>query len=508
MLRAPIGGLAMDNTRRIRTTTQSESGGVGAPGVNRRHRYPAVVTAIGLALLGTASVASAASVVIPPNLVVSPIGPGAPPVSFDGRWFGGVDTMLDRTTGVATPVATSEQAFLGFVRDNPRLRLIWDAYPKGGRYLVDASTGVSKRIDTDSRGAPLVPAWTGTDCQEGCEFYELPRLNLSPAAVSRDGRKVAFCSNYVTPTKPVLYVKDLVTGALKRTPLLCDVHRVVADMGVGDEFQGEFMGAAQISDDGRVVHVNGDRRDAATATYWAGDSLYFVKTGKVRHVNGWGSMTRDGGTIFLRVGVRALGAKDRTDGRVGAYNVKTKKVTRLSGRGKIYGTDAFAFSAVDQASRRGRFVVNDRVVVDRKYGLKVDVTALIRSRGYQISGDFRCCTISGDGQVVVAPVVVDRERSAWVAVTGWQPPVRVNLRADAAESRLLIDVDPHKGSGYWTFAVQRAQADGSWATLRSYRTKGRAETRTIDLPAGTYRVVVAAKYGYQGATSGEMTLVK
>ncbi len=218
------------------------------------------------------------------------------------------------------------------------------------------------------------------------------------------------------------------TGKLKRTSLLCDVHRVAADMGPGDEFQGEFMGSAQISDDGRVVHVNGDRREDAKGTYWAGDSLYFVKTGEVRHVKGWGSMTRDGGTILLRVGVRSLGAKDRTGGKVGAYNVKTGKVTKLAGKAKIYDTDAFTFSAVDQASRRGRFVVNDRVVVDRKYGLSVDVTALIRARGYQISGDLNCWTISGDGQVIFAPVVVDQERSAWVAVTGATAGARAAAR--------------------------------------------------------------------------------
>lgn len=498
----------MDDTTRMIQGAQSVLSARG--GLPARVRGMVAVVAGGsLLLTGAVGAApSAASVVAPPSLVVSPVGPGVPPVSFDGRWLGGYETMLDRTTGVATRVVTGEQAFLGFVRDNPALRLIWDAYPQGGRYLVDVSTAAAKRIDTDSAGAPLVPSWTGTNCQEGCEFCERPRLNLSPDSVSRDGRKVAFCSNYVSPTSPVLYVKDLVTGKLKRTSLKCDVHRVQADMGPGDEFQGEFMGGAQISDDGRVVHVNGDRLEAAKGTFWAGDSLYFVKTGKVRHINGWGSMTRDGGTLFLRIGVRALGAKDRTGGRVGAYDIATKKVVRLPGNAKIYGTDAFNFSALDQASRRGRFVVNDRWVVDRKYGLTVDVTALIRSRGYQISGDFRCCTISGNGQVVFAPVVVDRERSTWVAVTGWQPPVRVKARSNATRSRLVVDVDPNKGSGYWTFTVQRAQADGSWVTLRSYRTKGHTETRTVNLPAGTYRVVVAAKYGHQSATSGEVTLVK
>jgi hypothetical protein len=37
---------------------------------------------------------------------------------------------------------------------------------------------------------------------------------------------------------------------------------------------------------------------------------------------------------------------------------------------------------------------------------------------------------------------------------------------------------------------------------------GSRETRTIDLPAGTYRVRVQPKYGYLGSTSAEVTLVR
>ncbi len=34
------------------------------------------------------------------------------------------------------------------------------------------------------------------------------------------------------------------------------------------------------------------------------------------------------------------------------------------------------------------------------------------------------------------------------------------------------------------------------------------ETRTIDLPPGTYRVKVTAQHGYQGAISNEVVLTK
>ena len=55
--------------------------------------------------------------------------------------------------------------------------------------------------------------------------------------------------------------------------------------------------------------------------------------------------------------------------------------------------------------------------------------------------------------------------------------------------------------------MQAKRADGTWRTLKkTYRTQGTRETRTIDLPAGTYRVNVRAKYGYRGATSAEVRL--
>jgi probable HAF family extracellular repeat protein len=85
---------------------------------------------------------------------------------------------------------------------------------------------------------------------------------------------------------------------------------------------------------------------------------------------------------------------------------------------------------------------------------------------------------------------------------------RVHLGTDAARTRLRVDVDPNKGAGYWTFRVQRQRADGAWRTLRpTYTTYGRAETRTLNLRKGTYRVKVQAKYGYRGTTSSRVRIL-
>ena len=198
--------------------------------------------------------------------------------------------------------------------------------------------------------------------------------------------------------------------------------------------------------------------------------------------------------------------------------MKTRKVTRLPGRDQILGTPMQWFSAVVQASYRGRFVVgltptythgtygevtDVRVTaVDRRSGATTDIVALLREQGYEPDKTDRPPVISGDGKVIFAATATGP-----VAITGWEPTARVTVSPNASLSKLVVNVDPDKGSGYWTFRVQAKRADGTWRTLKKvYRTQGKKETRTIDLPASTYRVKVKAKYGYRGATSAEVRL--
>lgn len=89
----------------------------------------------------------------------------------------------------------------------------------------------------------------------------------------------------------------------------------------------------------------------------------------------------------------------------------------------------------------------------------------------------------------------------------WSPRVRVAVAAVSQRTRLHLNVDPNLGSGSWLVRVQRRRTDGTWATLvTSYRTWGTAETRTLDLPRGTYRVVVPSQSGYRWAASAEVYL--
>ena len=95
------------------------------------------------------------------------------------------------------------------------------------------------------------------------------------------------------------------------------------------------------------------------------------------------------------------------------------------------------------------------------------------------------------------------------AITASAAPVAsVKVKATSGKSKLRVDVNPNKGKGYWSFQVQKQRADGSWKPLKTYKTQGSKETRTINLPKGTYQVVVNTKYGYQGTTSPPVLLKK
>ncbi len=442
-------------------------------------------------------------------------------VSFDGRWMAGSGTGPDWAEWAVVDRSTGEQIQEGadgswFVRDNPALRVNghWEKEYPAPITLWNVATGSTTRIDTDSQGVALWPKWpvAAEHSDDGDNLFSTPHVLISEASISRDGRMAAFCANYEEARTASLYVKDLRTGKLTRTRVVC---------GATWGEYGPFMTRPpEMSADGRVVHVNGSTYDVppdtATQRYWDADTLYFTKTGRIRTVDGWGSMTRDGSTIFMLIRARPRGTPDRTKGRVGAYDVRTGRTRKLGSDATVYGNPIFGFSSFDRASWRGRFVVSDTSVIDRKHGIVTDISAILAARGYVLpSADTAtACTqrlLSGDARVVVAAATPAGVQAfgcgGYVAITGWEPTARAAVSTNTPESKFVVNVDPDKGSGYWTFRVQARRADGNWRTLKgTYRTQGKRETRTIDLKAGTYRVVVKAKYGYRGSTSAEVVL--
>lgn len=90
-----------------------------------------------------------------------------------------------------------------------------------------------------------------------------------------------------------------------------------------------------------------------------------------------------------------------------------------------------------------------------------------------------------------------------------QKSASVKASATRRSSVLTVDVDPNRKSSNWRFWVQQKAADGTWVTLPKRRTtSGAADRRSINLKAGTYRVVVADRFGYTGTTSNPVVLYR
>ena len=92
------------------------------------------------------------------------------------------------------------------------------------------------------------------------------------------------------------------------------------------------------------------------------------------------------------------------------------------------------------------------------------------------------------------------------------PTAVIKVKAVSNKSKLFVNVDPNKGTGYWNIKVYRKTVKGdrvSWKKVgKTLRTKTAKETRTINLGKGTYWVKVMEKYGMEGAVSEQVTLVR
>ena len=84
----------------------------------------------------------------------------------------------------------------------------------------------------------------------------------------------------------------------------------------------------------------------------------------------------------------------------------------------------------------------------------------------------------------------------------------MTLKATPKKNKLYVNVNPNQGKGSWEFQIQKLTKDG-WVTLpKTYKTHGKYETRTINKPKGTYRVVVLPQHGRDMGVSKAVHLVK
>ena len=194
-----------------------------------------------------------------------------------------------------------------------------------------------------------------------------------------------------------------------------------------DECSDEAMSYPQVSADGTVVHVNGDRSTGGEygKVGWEADTLYFTAIGEVRSVAGSGGMTRDGRMVSTD---RACGPRRPR----GTWCPSTPRTTwqpaslPLPWMQEFVSTPAmpnYPFDTFRQASSDGRLVVNHDAVREVRSGVETDIGALLQADGLELSTGEGTLRISGDGSVVVADVVgpdpLAESSARVVAVSGW-----------------------------------------------------------------------------------------
>lgn len=93
------------------------------------------------------------------------------------------------------------------------------------------------------------------------------------------------------------------------------------------------------------------------------------------------------------------------------------------------------------------------------------------------------------------------------ALPAEQPVAAVQATVIDRGNKIRVDVNPDKPKGYWKVRLQKKAPNGTWKWAgTAKRTKGSADRYTFNPKAGTYRVHVAAKYGYAPGMSAEVRL--
>ncbi len=139
------------------------------------------------------------------------------------------------------------------------------------------------------------------------------------------------------------------------------------------------------------------------------------------------------------------------------------------------------------------------------YGLAIGVGHTFRVSACNTIG----CSAWSDMSLPVTPTVPAPPLPPAPPTPAPPPASTVTVRAVSGAGKLLVDVNPDKGAGYWKFKVQKKKPNGTWTTLKTkYKTTGNKETKTLNLKKGTYRVLVEPKYGLAGSVSTEVNLKK
>ncbi|HYO17046.1 MAG TPA: hypothetical protein VES02_00060 [Dermatophilaceae bacterium] len=87
-------------------------------------------------------------------------------------------------------------------------------------------------------------------------------------------------------------------------------------------------------------------------------------------------------------------------------------------------------------------------------------------------------------------------------------PVSCKVSAVSNASKIKVNMGPNQpGNRYYTFRIDVRREGGGWLRyLKTFKTQGKAETRTVNVPSGTYRVRCNGKFGFVSATSNTVNI--
>lgn len=123
------------------------------------------------------------------------------------------------------------------------------------------------------------------------------------------------------------------------------------------------------------------------------------------------------------------------------------------------------------------------------------------------------CTISlvspSNATVAGSPVKLTVSRTPAASKPPTGPPTTCKATAVSKKSKIKVNMGPNlPGNGYYLFRIDVKKSAGWFRYLNSMKTHGKGETRTVNVPKGTYRVKCYGPTEAQDSRSKVVTIKK
>jgi hypothetical protein len=275
------------------------------------------------------------------------------------------------------------------------LKTVSPRYGCSQPWVRDRVTNQTRLAAADSRGRAIQASFKTQDCED------VGRASMK-AAMSANGRYVAFCANLQRPTTTDLYLKDMRTRKLTTVRGAC----------LQDQEYDTVL-PLQVSEDGRVILLPGKHDDFGgwqPATLWVRGAMRAGVGGEHPF------LTDDGSAVYSQGPLTFAGNVEHPLANPLRYDIATRTLTSLPAGDPVS----------PEMSRRGRYVLEltdpwgtqppALGVLDRTTQQVVDLTSELEAAGVRPPNGYEGTRLSSDGKVLfVGPSY--GQTGTWVAVT-------------------------------------------------------------------------------------------